>query len=180
MSASIEHIDPMLPVLPNHPDVWDLDPRAKRLITVGGIYTRSQMNVLAEIVSNRWFLIRNQAGDRWGNRPKCRHCGKKHEYLTVQCVEGCLGEFPFTAVLGQRDDVAKKPDSAGAHEAARLMGCETSEILYVGDTAVDMQTARAAGMFALGVTWGFRPESELLENGAEAIIDCPLAVLDFL
>ena len=78
--------------------------------------------------------------------------------------------FPFKAILGQRDDVAKKPDPAGAHEAARLMGCKTEEILYVGDTAVDMQTARAAGMIALGATWGFRPESELRENGVAGTV----------
>jgi 2-phosphoglycolate phosphatase len=104
----------------------------------------------------------------------------KPHAMTVRCIEGYLREFPFKAVLGQRDEVAKKPHPEGAHEAARLMGCKTEEILYVGDTAVDMQTARAAGMIALGATWGFRPESELRENGADAIIHAPLAVLDFV
>lgn len=104
----------------------------------------------------------------------------KPHRMTVRCIEGYLREFPFKAILGQRDEVAKKPDPAGAHEAARLMGCKTEEILYVGDTAVDMQTARAAGMIALGATWGFRPESELRENGADAIVHSPLAVLDFV
>jgi len=104
----------------------------------------------------------------------------KPHHMTVRCIEGYLREFPFKAILGQRDEVAKKPHPEGAHEAARLMGCKTEEILYVGDTAVDMQTARAAGMIALGATWGFRPESELRENGADAIIHSPLAVLDFV
>jgi phosphoglycolate phosphatase len=104
----------------------------------------------------------------------------KPHAMTLRCVDGYLKQFPFKAVLGQRDEVAKKPEPDGAHEAAALMGCKPEEILYVGDTAVDMQTSRAAGMFALGATWGFRPESELRENGADAIIHHPLAVLDFL
>ena len=104
----------------------------------------------------------------------------KPHAMTVKCIEGYLAHVPFKAILGQRDDVAKKPDPAGAHEASRLMGVEPSEVLYVGDTGVDMETAHAAGMFALGVTWGFRPESELRENGASAIIHHPRDVLNFL
>jgi 2-phosphoglycolate phosphatase len=100
--------------------------------------------------------------------------------MTVKCIEGYLAKFPFKAVLGQRDDVAKKPDPAGAFEAARLMGVAPDRVLYLGDTGVDMQTARAAGMFALGVTWGFRPEIELRENGASAIIHHPADVLKYL
>ena len=104
----------------------------------------------------------------------------KPHAMTLKCIEGFLPAVPFKAILGQRDDVAKKPDPAGAHEAARLMGVDLGEILYVGDTGVDMETARAAGMFALGVTWGFRPESELQENGADAIIHHPRQLLDHL
>lgn len=104
----------------------------------------------------------------------------KPHAMTVKCIEGCFPETRFQALLGQREEVAKKPDPAGAHEAARLMGCEATEVLYVGDTATDMETARAAGMFALGATWGFRPESELREHGASAIIHHPRDVLAFL
>ena len=104
----------------------------------------------------------------------------KPHAMTVKCIEGYLAHVPFKTVLGQRDDVAKKPDPAGAHEASRLMGVEPSDVLYVGDTGVDMKTARAAGMFALGVTWGFRPEPELREHGANAIIRHPREVLDFV
>lgn len=102
----------------------------------------------------------------------------KPHAMTVKCIEGYLAHVPFKAILGQRDDIAKKPDPAGAHEAARLMGMAASDVLYVGDTGIDMETARAAGMFALGVTWGFRPESELRDNGASAIIHHPRDVLD--
>ena len=100
--------------------------------------------------------------------------------MTVKCIEGYLSDLSFAAVLGQRDEVPKKPDPAGAFEAARLMGVAPDRVLYVGDTGVDMQTARAAGMFALGVTWGFRPEVELRENGASAIIHHPREILRFV
>ena len=53
------------------------------------------------------------------------------------------------------------------------LGVERDEVAYVGDTATDMKTARNAGLFARGVTWGFRDEAELLANGANAIVHHP-------
>lgn len=97
--------------------------------------------------------------------------------MTRQCVEGYLARWTFACVLGQRDTVARKPDPAGALEAAHLMGVAPAEVLYLGDTATDMDTARAAGMFAVGATWGFRPESELRAHGAQAIVHQPREVL---
>lgn len=102
----------------------------------------------------------------------------KPHVFTEKCVAHFLGRWTFKAVLGQRDRVPHKPDPAGALEAAKIMNLAPSQVLYVGDTATDMQTARAAGMFPLGVTWGFRPESELRENGASAIAHHPSGVLD--
>ncbi len=101
----------------------------------------------------------------------------KPHRMTVKCVEGYLAAWPFACVLGQRDDVARKPDPAGAFEAARLMRASPADILYLGDTATDMETARSAGMFAVGATWGFRPESELRDAGAHAIVRHPREVL---
>ena len=57
---------------------------------------------------------------------------------------------------------------------------KTEEILYLGDTNTDMKTGLAAGMYTVGVTWGFRPRKELEENRAMAIIDHPLQILDLL
>jgi phosphoglycolate phosphatase len=92
---------------------------------------------------------------------------------TLKCVRGYFPATPFRAVLGQRDAVARKPDPAGAREAARELDLPVEKILYAGDTAVDMETARAASMFAVGVTWGFRPESELRAHGAQAVAHHP-------
>ena len=100
--------------------------------------------------------------------------------MTVRCVEGYFPGYPFGCVLGQRESVARKPDPEGALEAAGLLGVIPSRVLFVGDTSVDMQTARAAGMFALGATWGFRPADELLEYGAQGLADHPSDILSLL
>ena len=96
---------------------------------------------------------------------------------TLNCAERYLAQWPFRVVLGQREQVARKPDPAGALEAARVMRIDPADILYVGDTSVDMKTAKAAGMTALGVTWGFRPAAELLEAGATALAHHPSEIL---
>jgi phosphoglycolate phosphatase len=104
---------------------------------------------------------------------------KPHE-MTLQCVQGYLDRWSFGVILGQRDHVARKPDPAGALEAATALRVAPADVLYLGDTATDMQTARAAGMFAVGAAWGFRPESELREHGAHAIVHHPDDVLKLI
>jgi phosphoglycolate phosphatase len=93
-----------------------------------------------------------------------------------------LGEpiGPFRIVLGQRAEVPPKPDPAGAIEIATALGLEPSEILYLGDTSIDMQTAREAGMHPIGVLWGFRDREELAGAGAETVIAEPLELLRLL
>ena len=63
--------------------------------------------------------------------------------------------------------------------AARL-ALTPAELLYVGDTNTDMQTAVAAGMYGLGATWGYRTADELLATGARKLVDCPGQILDCL
>lgn len=104
---------------------------------------------------------------------------KPHD-MTVQCVQGYLARWPFRVVFGQRDHVARKPDPQGALEAAGLMQATPAETLYLGDTATDMDTARAAGMYAIGAAWGFRPVEELIQHGANAIAAHPRDVLEIL
>ncbi len=95
-------------------------------------------------------------------------------------MEKVFGAWTFDAVLGHREGSPLKPDPAGALEIARAMNIPTQRWLYLGDTMVDMQTAVAAGMFPVGVLWGFREEKELRENGAKAIIRHPSEMLNLL
>jgi len=80
-------------------------------------------------------------------------------------------------VLGQRDEVPRKPDAAGAHEAAAYLGLTTADCAYVGDSGIDMAFAKNAGMRGIGVSWGFRSVAELHEHGADVIVDHPSELL---
>ena len=104
---------------------------------------------------------------------------KPHEF-TLPTVKQLLPDCKFEMVLGQREGVPRKPDPAGMLEICCQLGLPANTFLYLGDTAIDMKTAVAAGCFPVGVLWGFRTKEELLNNGARAIVNKPLDVLDLL
>lgn len=74
----------------------------------------------------------------------------------------------------------KKPDPYGAIEISNILKIPSYEFLYLGDTGVDMITANRAGMYPIGVLWGFRTQKELLENGAKILIKSPEELLDLI
>ena len=86
----------------------------------------------------------------------------------------------FAAVAGAREDVPRKPDPRGALAIADALTIAPERFLYLGDTDTDMQTANAAGMFAVGALWGFRTEEELLANDAQRVIRHPMDTLELL
>lgn len=96
---------------------------------------------------------------------------KPHAFVRKMVRE--LFSDSFDIVFGQREGVPRKPDPAGPLEACANMGVKPEECLYLGDSGVDMLTANAAKMTAIGVTWGFRTEEELKDNGAAYIISKP-------
>jgi len=104
---------------------------------------------------------------------------KPHD-LTVALVARLLGRWSFDPVFGERAGVPRKPDPSAALEVAGLLGLVPGEILYLGDTPIDMKTARAAGMPVLGVSWGFRDAAELIATGASAVVGHPLDVIGHL
>ena len=97
----------------------------------------------------------------------------KPQLFTQLCVDKLLAPWRFYPVLGQREGVHRKPHPAAALETARILGLPPSDILYVGDTGVDMRTAQQAGMDAVGVLWGFRNAEELRATGAEILVETP-------
>ena len=104
----------------------------------------------------------------------------KPHAATLRCVSTLLPGHRFAAVLGAREGVARKPDPAGALEAAALLGIAPERFVYLGDSGLDMQTATAAGMLAVGALWGFRGEAELRDAGAHLLVRHPLALLAHL
>ncbi|WP_025323510.1 HAD family hydrolase [Deferrisoma camini] len=104
---------------------------------------------------------------------------KPHE-PAVEMVGALLGRWRFSAVIGAMPDLPRKPHPAGALRAAAVMGVEPEACLYVGDTATDVATARAAGMVPVGVLWGFRGEAELREAGARHLLRRPEELLALL
>jgi phosphoglycolate phosphatase len=104
---------------------------------------------------------------------------KPHAYTRL-CVEQILAGWTFEVVLGQGDDVPRKPDPAGALQVASQMHLRPEHFLYVGDTGTDMQTAVAAGMYPLGVMWGFRTREELLAHGSRTLAESPTRILKLI
>ncbi|MDY6881072.1 MAG: HAD family hydrolase [Thermodesulfobacteriota bacterium] len=102
---------------------------------------------------------------------------KPHEFA-VQCVEAFLSDWRFEVVFGERASVPRKPDPAGALEIIDHLKCPAASFVYLGDTGVDMETAARAGMFPVGVLWGFRKKEELLDHGAKRLIDRPVDLLE--
>jgi len=83
--------------------------------------------------------------------------------------------FPnlFEAAWGLSPERPAKPDPTSALALAAALGLSPDRFVYLGDSAVDMKTARRAGMWPVGVTWGYRGRAELAEAGAASLIDSP-------
>ena len=95
-------------------------------------------------------------------------------------VEELFGKGYFDHVQGQAEGIPRKPDPAGVYRIMEAFGMRAEDFLYVGDSCVDMRTGKAAGLFTVGVLWGFRDRAELEENHADAVIACPEELLSFL
>jgi len=97
---------------------------------------------------------------------------KPHD-LAVRICGPLLAPWPFGAIVGQRPGIALKPDPGAALEIANDLGIPPEACAFVGDSAIDLETARAAGMRGIGVTWGFRPRTELAALDPWLLVDEP-------
>ncbi|RXJ94068.1 HAD family hydrolase [Arcobacter sp. AHV-9/2010] len=104
----------------------------------------------------------------------------KPDFMTKEYVKTIFKDYPFLEVHGQKEHLAKKPDPIQALNIASKLKINPSEIFFVGDTKVDMQTAKSANMKAIGVLWGFRDEKELKEHGADYIVKEPLEIINII
>ncbi|MBK8480716.1 MAG: HAD family hydrolase [Proteobacteria bacterium] len=103
----------------------------------------------------------------------------KADDLTLRIVAALFPGAPFAEVRGAREGVPKKPDPTAALAIAETLGVPPTRCLYVGDTAIDLDTARAARMVPVGVLWGFRPE-QLRESNTAQLLEQPAALLNWL
>lgn len=98
----------------------------------------------------------------------------KYQEGTEQLVEKFFGKYGFVKVLGQREGKPIKPDPEIVMEAMEgVPGIMPEEVVYCGDSDVDMQTGIGAGVTTIGVTWGFRTREELEAYRPWKLIDKP-------
>lgn len=95
----------------------------------------------------------------------------KYQAATRKLIERYFPDIHFTAVFGQREGVNVKPDPTIVNDILAIAGISKEETLYVGDSGVDMQTAINSGVTSCGVTWGFRPRTELESFHPNYIVD---------
>ena len=95
-----------------------------------------------------------------------------------------LNNFYFSqytkVAIGEMEGVARKPAPDTALKAIRELEVSADKAIYVGDSDVDIMTAKNAGIECVSVTWGFRDKDFLIENGATTLIDYPLQLLQYL
>lgn len=97
----------------------------------------------------------------------------KPDHLVRKIASKLMAKWPLAVVRGAIEGIPRKPDPTSALNIASELGIEPDKFIYFGDTNVDMETATKAGMYAIGVTWGFRTEKELRESGAQTILHHP-------
>lgn len=102
----------------------------------------------------------------------------KPHAMTVSMIQALFADTPWIDVRGHRPPTPQKPDPTGAVEIASAMQLDPGQISFVGDTAVDMETATRAGMIPIAVAWGFRSADTLRDSGCARLIHEPGELLD--
>ena len=111
-----------------------------------------------------------------GSVPMSVLSNKPHEY-TLMVAGELLGPWGFVQILGLQEGMPRKPDPTVALDLVRRMGLFPGVVAFIGDSEIDMQTARNAGMYPIGATWGFRTDDDLVRAGAESLVFHPEQVV---
>lgn len=99
---------------------------------------------------------------------------------TITLANRYFSKDTFDIMIGQRDGIPVKPDPNGMIEILNTLDVKAEEVLYIGDTDVDMYTAKNAGVYGVGAVWGFRTEEELANAGADFLAKHPLEILQII
>lgn len=103
---------------------------------------------------------------------------KPHEFTAKLCKQYFGSRIDLA--IGHREGYPHKPDKALVQEILTHFQVDCEQCLYVGDSGVDMQTAKNAQVFAVGALWGFRSEEELTTNGADVLASSPIKMMKIL
>lgn len=104
----------------------------------------------------------------------------KQDQDVLLIVEHFNLKSAFEIVLGKRPELPIKPHPESLKLIIDGFGARPEEVVYIGDTKTDIETAKNASVAVIGVTWGFRPRRELVEAGADYIVDDPIAILEIV
>jgi len=113
------------------------------------------------------------------NNIKLSVFSNKSDELTKKITNELFPGY-FDPIIGLTVEALKKPNPSEAIEISKKLGLKTEEIIFVGDSCIDMQTATNANMHAVGVSWGYRPEDELIAQGAKHVLYHPLDLIQIL
>lgn len=114
------------------------------------------------------------------NNVKIGVASNKYHQATLEITAHFFPNTHFVKVIGHRDGMDPKPNPAIVNEIIEAAGVQKDEVLYVGDSGVDMQTAQNAGVRSVGVAWGLRTVEELTNHHADYIVHEPMEILDIM
>jgi phosphoglycolate phosphatase len=118
------------------------------------------------------------------NDLKSRHMklsvfSNKADVFTKKIVQTLMPNY-FDTITGLSTEEHRKPNPFGALQISKRSGISPENMIYIGDTRIDMLTANNAGMYPIGALWGFRTREELIAGGAKYVLNYPMDLLHIL
>jgi phosphoglycolate phosphatase len=104
----------------------------------------------------------------------------KPKVLTDLVCNACLKQWPFQLIIGDNGEYPKKPKPASSIYIANHLAVPPANILFIGDSEVDLETAKNAGMQFMGVNWGYGDHQLMMKMGCQKLVESPMEIIDFI
>lgn len=114
------------------------------------------------------------------NGIKVTVCTNKPDAAAKGMVEELFGKDVFDVIQGATDDLPKKPDTAMPNGILEKLNLNADECIWIGDSSVDIESAKNLGCTSIAVTWGFRSAESLKACNPDYIVDCSKEILEIL